>query len=140
MPTRTFAINRHHILFASACAAFLLAVPPHAHAQYGASQPGMSGLPAQQQSSPGLGSINRNDPGAADGSPNDASLAAQRLKQANLDRQKRMQADADKLLQLATEIKAEVDHTTKDELSVTVLKKTAEMEKLAHDIRERERY
>jgi hypothetical protein len=52
-------------------------------------------------------------------------------------RHKRMLADADKLLQLATELKAEVDSSTKDEMSVPTIKKAAEIEKLAHDVKER---
>jgi len=66
-----------------------------------------------------------------------ATMEARRQKAIAEDRHKRMVADAEKLVALANEIKAEVDKTTKDELSVTVLKKTAEMEKLARDIRSR---
>ena len=52
-------------------------------------------------------------------------------------RHKRMMADADKLLQLATELKEDVDKSTKNEMSVTAVKKAAEIEKLAHDVKER---
>ena len=48
-----------------------------------------------------------------------------------------MVADADKLLQLATELKEDVDSSTKNELSVTTVKKAAEIEKLAHEVKER---
>jgi hypothetical protein len=60
-----------------------------------------------------------------------------RAKALNDDRHKRMVADSDKLLQLATELKTEVDKSTKDEMSLTVIKKAAELEKLAHDVKER---
>jgi hypothetical protein len=53
------------------------------------------------------------------------------------ERHKRLVADSDKLLQLATELKAEVDKSTKNEMSVTAVKKAAEIEKLAHDVKER---
>ena len=39
------------------------------------------------------------------------------------------------LLKLATDLKAEVDKTTKDTLSVTVVRKAREIEQLAHKVR-----
>jgi len=53
------------------------------------------------------------------------------------ERHKRLVADSDRLLQLATELKAEVDKSTKNEMSVTAIKKAAEIEKLAHDVKDR---
>ncbi len=53
------------------------------------------------------------------------------------DRRKHLMADTARLLQLSTELKAEVDKTTKDELSLDVVRKAAEIEKLAHDVKER---
>jgi hypothetical protein len=53
------------------------------------------------------------------------------------ERHKRLVADSDKLLQLATELKAEVDKSTKNEMSVGAIKKAAEIEKLAHDVKDR---
>ncbi len=55
----------------------------------------------------------------------------------NTDRQKRLVADTDKLLALATDLKAQVDKSTKDTLSVDVIKKADEIEKLAHSVKER---
>ena len=52
-------------------------------------------------------------------------------------RHKHMMTDADKLLQLATELKEEVDKSTKNEMSVPTIRKAAEIEKLAHDVKER---
>ena len=66
-------------------------------------------------------------------------LDAERLRAQNDDRHKRLVADADKLLALANELKAEVDKTNKNELSVTVVKKAAEMERLARDLKDRMR-
>ena len=62
-----------------------------------------------------------------------------RVKGMRDDRRKRLESDVDKLLALATELKSDVDKTSKDELSVIVVKKAGEMEKLAHDLKERER-
>jgi hypothetical protein len=55
----------------------------------------------------------------------------------NNERQKRLVADTDKLLALATDLKAQVDKTNKDTLSVDVIKKAEEIEKLAHSVKER---
>ena len=63
---------------------------------------------------------------------------AERQEQArNNERQKRLVADTEKLLTLATELKQEVDKTNKDVLSVDVIKKAEEIEKLAHGVKER---
>lgn len=53
------------------------------------------------------------------------------------ERHKRLVDDTAKLLQLSNELKSAVDKTTKDELSVQVIQKATEIEKLAHDMRER---
>jgi hypothetical protein len=52
-------------------------------------------------------------------------------------RHRRMIVDTDKLLELATELKDDVDKSTKNEMSVASIKKAAEIEKLAHDVKER---
>jgi hypothetical protein len=59
------------------------------------------------------------------------------VKMQNVDRQKRLVADAEKLLSLATDLKQQVDKSTKDTLSVDVIKKADEIEKLAHSVKER---
>ncbi len=58
-------------------------------------------------------------------------------KKRNIDRQNRLVADTNRLLQLAQELKAEVDKSNKDTLSLTVVKKAEEMEKLAKNVKER---
>ena len=55
----------------------------------------------------------------------------------NDERQKRLQSDTAQLLALATKLKEDVDKTDKYTLSLDVLKRTAEIEKLAKSIRER---
>jgi hypothetical protein len=47
--------------------------------------------------------------------------------------------DSARLLQMARDLKAEVDKTTKDTLSLHVIRKAAEIEKLAHSVRENKR-
>lgn len=58
-------------------------------------------------------------------------------KSRNDDRQKRLVADTDKLLALATSLKADVDKTDKYTLSVDVIRRTEEIEKLSRSIRDR---
>ncbi len=53
------------------------------------------------------------------------------------ERHKRLEADTAKLLALTNELKAEVDKASKDELSLDVVRKAAEIEKLARDVKER---
>jgi len=64
-------------------------------------------------------------------------IQAQQARSRNSDRQKRLVEDTDKLLVLATQLKQEVDKTNKDVLSVDVIKKADEIEKLAHSVKER---
>jgi len=51
-------------------------------------------------------------------------------------RQKELADDTAKLYILANELKAEMDKSTKDTLSLTVIKKAEQVEKLAHKVRE----
>jgi len=81
-------------------------------------------------------------PGAIGEDPNEHDPGRERMRQqsivnANDARHKRMEADAAKLLELATELKADVDKAGKDELSLEVMRKAEEIEKLAHDVKER---
>ena len=75
------------------------------------------------------------DPDSPD--PMSAHRAEQQEKLRNNDRQKRLVADTERLLSLATDLKEQVDKSTKDTLSVDVIKKADEIEKLAHSVKER---
>jgi hypothetical protein len=55
----------------------------------------------------------------------------------NSERQKKLIADTDKLLELANQLKTQVDKSTKDTMSMDVIKKADEIEKLAHSVKER---
>lgn len=71
--------------------------------------------------------------------PSPLSPAAQEQleKGRQTERQKKIIADTNRLLALATELKAEVDKTTKDTMSIQVIKKAEEIEKLARSVKER---
>jgi hypothetical protein len=55
----------------------------------------------------------------------------------NADRQKQLVTDTEKLLALATELKTDVDKSNKDMLSLDVIRKADEIEKLAHMVKEK---
>jgi hypothetical protein len=58
-------------------------------------------------------------------------------KKANKERQEEIQHDTEKLLKLATELKEYVGKTDEHILSLDVIKKAEEIEKLAHEVKEK---
>lgn len=58
-------------------------------------------------------------------------------KKANQQRQADLQRDADRLLKLATELKRYVDKSNENVLSVEVVRKAEEIEKLAHSVKDK---
>ncbi|HKF46995.1 MAG TPA: hypothetical protein VKB38_06515 [Terracidiphilus sp.] len=56
---------------------------------------------------------------------------------ANKERQRQIADDAARLLELATQLKAEVDKTDKDTLSLNVIRKAETIEKLAKGVKEK---
>ena len=69
--------------------------------------------------------------------PDEAKIERDMAKQRNKQRQQQLKDDTDKLLKLATELKAYVDKTNEHVMSLEVLKKTDEIEKLAKSVREK---
>ena len=65
------------------------------------------------------------------------SMEEEQAKMRNIERQKRLVEDTAKLLELANELKAEVDKSDKNTLSLDVVRKADEIEKLAHSVKER---
>ena len=64
-------------------------------------------------------------------------LQIEQEKARNDERQKKLVADTEKLLSLATELKTYVGKTNKDVMSVDVIRKADEIEKLAHSVKEK---
>lgn len=58
-------------------------------------------------------------------------------KKANEERHAALKRDTDKLLQLSTELKQYVDKSNQNLLSMEVVKKAEEIEKLAHSVKEK---
>jgi hypothetical protein len=56
---------------------------------------------------------------------------------ANVERKRQITDDSARLLKLASDLKAEVDKTSKDTLSLGVIRKAEEIEKLAHNVKEK---
>ncbi len=63
--------------------------------------------------------------------------AREMAKKANLERQAALKTDTDKLLKLATELKTSVDKSSENVLSLDVMKKAEEIEKLAHSVKDK---
>ena len=76
-------------------------------------------------------------PGDMSVEPINTKMEEQQAKLRNNDRQKRLQTDSARLLALATELKEQVDKTNKDDLSVDMIKKADEIEKLAKSVKDR---
>lgn len=69
--------------------------------------------------------------------PSSPRLEEEQAKLRNIDRQKQLVDDTQKLLSLANELKADVDKSNKDTLSLDVVRKADEIEKLAHNVKEK---
>ncbi len=67
----------------------------------------------------------------------DRQTSQQKFEAANAARKKQIADDSARLLKLAADLKAEVDKTSKDTLSLTVIRKADEIERLAHAVKEK---
>ena len=84
--------------------------------------------------------VGRPGPADRDAGPEDEQrerIEKEMEKKANQERQAELKRDTEKLLQLATDLKAEVDKSNENVLAVEVIKKADEIEKLAHSVREK---
>lgn len=66
-----------------------------------------------------------------------SQMEREMAKKANEERHAALRRDTDKLLRLSTELKAYVDKSSQNTLSVEVVKKAEEIEKLAHSVKEK---
>jgi hypothetical protein len=76
-------------------------------------------------------------PATGDGDDSQERLARDIAKKANLARQALLKSDTDKLLKLAVELKDSVDKSNENVLSLEVLKKAEEIEKLARSVKDK---
>ena len=68
---------------------------------------------------------------------NQQKTQQQNFEAINVERKKQIADDSARLLKLAVDLKAEVDKTTKDTLSISVIRKADAIEKLAHEVKEK---
>ncbi len=64
-------------------------------------------------------------------------LEKEMAKKANLERQEKLKKDTDKLFALATELKQYVDKSNENTLSLDVIKKAEEIEKLSRSVKDK---
>ena len=116
---------------------FALITAAAAHAQAGPPQRPQPTIPQQQQGNP----FPPRDPRT--GLPNQPDNPFGRnpdetgRKARDIERQKRLVGDTDRLLALATQLKADVDKTDRHMLSIDVIRRSEEIEKLAKSIKDR---
>ena len=67
----------------------------------------------------------------------DPEIRDKMLREQNKQRQQQIKQDTDKLFQLATELKAAVDRSNENVLSLDVVRKAEEVEKLAKKVKEK---
>jgi hypothetical protein len=77
--------------------------------------------------------------GAQDPDPLAHRVEERMAERRNEERQKALVADTDRLLALAQQLKVEVDKSNKDMLSVEVVRRAEQIEKLAHSVKEKMR-
>jgi len=69
--------------------------------------------------------------------PLNPQIEEEQAKMRNTDRQKKLVADTEKLVALANQLKSDVDKSNKNTLSLDVIRKADEIEKLAHSVKEK---
>lgn len=69
--------------------------------------------------------------------PHEEPMKQKTVNALNEARRKELAADSAKILALAEELKADMDKTSKDMLSLSVIRKADEIEKLAHNVKEK---
>jgi hypothetical protein len=97
----------------------------------------LAGLPSASQGSPvqKLEIPPLQKPGIED--EQHARMEKEMAKRANQARHAELKRDTEKLLKLATELKESVDKTSESTLSVDVVRRAEEIEKLAHSVKDK---
>lgn len=107
---------------------------------YGGYGTGQSGNPgglygSGQNGTPGMG--RGNNPLGEDTPQNQQQMEQQQARARNAERQKQLVEDTQKLVALANELQDEVNKSNKDMLSLDVVRKADEIDKLARNVRDR---
>jgi hypothetical protein len=99
----------------------------------GQQQRPMPPMPDGQSQAPGQPPM----PGQHQPPPVPEEIQKEMAKKANEDRQAQLKRDTENLFKLAAELKQYVDKTNENTLSINVIKKADEIEKLAHSVKEK---
>jgi hypothetical protein len=94
-------------------------------------------LPSSAQTNPRLPNYPLDQEKSGPSDETRLRLERDMAKKANLARQAEIKRDTEKLLKLANELKEFVDKTNASQLSVDVVKKAEEIEKLAHSVKDK---
>jgi len=121
----SFALCDSRTAFLALCIVMAVAAP--AFAQTRGTSPSLPTLPS------GVPVNARQD---YDIPKNDPEEEQRRLRALNAERQKRVVSDAKKLLKLTTELNSEISSATWDSLTPAQLRKLAEIEKVARDLKQ----
>jgi hypothetical protein len=127
------------------CAGILFAAPVTAYSQSSNSQAPQTPLPSPPPKPTGVSPPQAAPVPEAKPAPDangraetrDNETKQQTSAATDAERKKQIADDSAKLLKLATDLKAEVDKTSKDTLSINVIRKADEIEKLAHSVKEK---
>jgi len=95
----------------------------------------LPGFSSQQQVPQDLPIPQQNVPGREEPPTLPTHIQKEMEKRANEQRQADLKRDAERLLKLSTELKEYVDKSNENVLSLDVLKKAEEIEKLAHSVK-----
>ena len=97
----------------------------------------LGGAPSQGTQNPVIIPTDPANEGNADEAQRRAALEME--KKANLERQASLKKDTEKLLKLAEELKSSVDKSNASVLSLDVVRKAEQIEKLAHSVKDKMR-
>ena len=119
------------------CACILFAAPATAHTQNSGNSQTPLNNPPPRPAGILLPEANRPPDANDQMEMHEQQSKTQNYAAANAERKKQIADDTAKLLKLAAYLKAEVDKTSKDTLSLNVIRKADEIEKLAHNVKEK---
>jgi hypothetical protein len=97
----------------------------------GGGRRGSTSAPVAHPNAPVIGNI------TPDMEPTTQQTMDDQARLRNMDRQRKLVADTEKLVALANELKSDVDKSSKNTLSLDVIKKADEIEKLARSVKDK---
>lgn len=99
--------------------------------------PGSTSYPQTQGFPQSVPPVSARRPGEEAKTDDEERLEREQARQRNKERQASLKRDTDKLLELATQLKQAVDKSNENTLSLDVVRQCEQIEKLAHNVREK---